>query len=250
MRRSGNGSGPSGSILVSPLADAVEEGYRELWCERGVPELGWIAELLRGRPLLEGFRLALATASSGRRASGQSRFTLFAAAGSYSSLDADGLARLRLALAEREALAPLSGAMLDLVAAFPSHPMASLASTPESSPTTPGNARLGSLLDRHESLLDPASRSSLRVQLVVLWQAVQAGVLRGASTRAVADMAHAARFPLTPESLPAARGLLGLAAQVLQVEPLLPRTEWPDRFWARYAELRELHGPSPQPWRP
>jgi hypothetical protein len=77
---------------------------------------------------------------------------------------------------------------------------------------------------------------------VVLWQAVQAGVLRGGSTAKVAELAHASRFPITPESVPAARQVLGLAAQLLQLEQILPATSWPDQFWSLFSELERKAG--------
>jgi hypothetical protein len=106
------------------------------------------------------------------------------------------------------------------------------------------------LRDRLEAFLDPASRTALRVELVIMWQAVQAGVLRGGNAEAIAKLAHATRFPLTPESVPAARGVLGLAAQILRIEALLPQTEWPDEFWARLAELEREHAATAVRWRP
>jgi hypothetical protein len=244
-RRDGNGSGPPKPILVSPLADAVDDGYRRLWRERAVPELCWIAEVLRGRALREGFRLAVAVASAGRRAAASEAFTLFAAAGSYGSLDEAGFAAMRGALAERDALEPVAAALGDLVAVFPAHPLAPLVAGERRTAAELEATKVRRLRERLEALADPASRGSLRVQLVVLWQGVQAGVLRGGSTARVAELALAARFPLTPESVPAAREVLALSAQLLQVEQLLPATGWPDQFWSRCSELAStgLAGP-------
>lgn len=247
---SGNGAGPAKPILVSPLADAVDPELRELWQARGVPELFWIAELLRGRHLRDGFRLAITVARAARAASRRQSFTLFAAAGSYRVLESDGFERLRRTLADGDALQPLSAALLDLVTLFPAHPLAALASPSLEPAAGSPLAAFQRLRDRLEAFYDPASRAALRVELVVLWQAVQAGVLRGGNAAAIAELAHATRFPLTPESVPAARAVLGLAGQVLRIEALLPATDWPDQFWSRLAELELEHGAGAQRWRP
>jgi hypothetical protein len=239
-RPGGNGRGKGTQILVSPLADAIDDDYRRLWHDRAMPELLWIAELLPSRPLREGFRLAIAVASAARGVAEKGAFTLYAAAGSYASLDPDRFAALRRQLADRDALAPVAAALGELVALFPAYPLAPLleGGAPPGAPA----ASFGKLRGRLEAMSDPCSRLSLRVQLVVLWQAVQAGVLRGGSTAKVAELAHASRFPITPESVPAARQVLGLAAQLLQLEQILPATSWPDQFWSRFSELERKAG--------
>jgi hypothetical protein len=241
-RRGDNGYDKGDAILVNPLAKAVDDAYRSLWRERAVPELLWIAELLLGRELREGFRLGIAVASSARAAAPRGEFTLFAAAGSYAALDGERFETLRQGLAERQVLAPVAAALGDLVAHFPAYPLAPLAAANAPPSGLPTAASFRKLRERLETLDDPCSRISLRVQLVVLWQAVQAGVLRGGSTAQVAELAHASRFPLTTESANAARQLLGLASQLLQLEQLLPPTSWPGQFWSRFEELERDFG--------
>jgi hypothetical protein len=240
-RKSGNGRGSGGLILVSPLHDAVDDSYRRLWHERAVPELLWVAELLRGRRLRDSFRLAIAVASTARSAAPPAPFTLFAAAGSYAVLEGERIAAFRQGLAARDALLPFETGLAELHAVFPAYPLAPLAAAEQAAPIEAGAAGRR-LLERIEALDDPCSRIALRVQLVVLWQAVQAGVLRGGSTARVAELAHASRFPLTAESVPAARELLALAAQLLQIEQLLPATSWPERFWRLARDLASATG--------
>ena len=240
-RRGDNGYGKGDTILVNPLAKEVDDAYRSLWHERAVPELLWIGELLLGRELREGFRLGIAVASSARAAAPPGEFSLFAAAGSYAALDSERFETLRQRLTERQALDPVAAALGDLVAHFPAYPLAPLAAA--APPIgVPNAASFRKLRERLETLDDPCSRISLRVQLVVLWQAVQAGVLRGGSTARVAELAHASRFPLTAESANAARQLLGLSSQLLQLEQLLPPTSWPGQFRSRLEELERDYG--------
>lgn len=222
-------------IQLSPYPGRLDPAFQNVWLERILPEVAWIATLIWSRGPTRAAKMA-ATLSSAARHRGQDRYHLFAAASDYAALGEEDQEKVVEVLEEKKQLQAIGTSLLPLCLVFPDLPLRFLCPSVEDDHEAAVRAYAGieEMLDEFAS---PVTRSGLLLQGIVLLCAYQAGVLRAGDPTLLKRLGKIAEYPITIESCEVAVKVVEVSTVLLAQTQFFPSGDWPERFWRRVAEL-------------